>query len=188
MLPPDYLKRLRQVEVRARIVSEQLMGGRLPSHQRPPHPGPLPPFGRAEREKVSTSANSTHVELWFSSAFFQTAPNCPRQHDLWRRRANAGVPLSPGKRARVRAGQDQTPRFRSLAYALAQSGHAAPWTAGTCPRFAFAVTHEPRAGGQSPRSQSAVLPAQSRTLARSSPTPHMRVLRGRFTPRSHASR
>ncbi len=31
MLPPDYLKRLRQVEVRARLVSEQLMGGRLTS-------------------------------------------------------------------------------------------------------------------------------------------------------------
>jgi uncharacterized protein (DUF58 family) len=31
MLPPDYLKRLRQVEVRARIVSEQLMGGRMVS-------------------------------------------------------------------------------------------------------------------------------------------------------------
>ena len=28
MLPSDYLKRLRQVEVRARLVSEQLMGGR----------------------------------------------------------------------------------------------------------------------------------------------------------------
>ena len=31
MLPADYLKRLRQVEVRARVVSEQLMGGRLSS-------------------------------------------------------------------------------------------------------------------------------------------------------------
>lgn len=31
MLPADYLKRLRQVEVRARVVSEQLMGGRLTS-------------------------------------------------------------------------------------------------------------------------------------------------------------
>ncbi len=31
MLPPDYLRRLRQVEVRARLVSEQLMGGRLTS-------------------------------------------------------------------------------------------------------------------------------------------------------------
>jgi uncharacterized protein (DUF58 family) len=31
MLPADYLKRLRQVEVRARLVSEQLMGGRLTS-------------------------------------------------------------------------------------------------------------------------------------------------------------
>lgn len=31
MLPPDYLKRLRQVEVRARLISEQLMGGRLAS-------------------------------------------------------------------------------------------------------------------------------------------------------------
>lgn len=31
MLPPNYLKRLRQVEVRARLVSEQLMGGRLTS-------------------------------------------------------------------------------------------------------------------------------------------------------------
>ncbi len=31
MLPPDYLKRLRQVEVRSRLVSEQLMGGRLTS-------------------------------------------------------------------------------------------------------------------------------------------------------------
>lgn len=31
MLPPDYLKRLRQIEVRARLVSEQLMGGRLTS-------------------------------------------------------------------------------------------------------------------------------------------------------------
>ena len=31
MLPPDYLRRLRQVEVRARVVSEQLMGGRLTS-------------------------------------------------------------------------------------------------------------------------------------------------------------
>jgi len=31
MLPPDYLKRLRQVEVRARLVSEQLMGGRITS-------------------------------------------------------------------------------------------------------------------------------------------------------------
>lgn len=31
MIPPDYLKRLRQVEVRARIVSEQLMGGRMVS-------------------------------------------------------------------------------------------------------------------------------------------------------------
>ncbi|MBL9174939.1 MAG: DUF58 domain-containing protein [Verrucomicrobiales bacterium] len=29
MLPTDYLQRLRQVEVRARIVSEQLMGGRM---------------------------------------------------------------------------------------------------------------------------------------------------------------
>jgi len=29
MLPSDYLKRLRQVEVRARLVSEQLMGGRM---------------------------------------------------------------------------------------------------------------------------------------------------------------
>lgn len=29
MLPADYLKRLRQVEVRARVVSEQLMGGRM---------------------------------------------------------------------------------------------------------------------------------------------------------------
>lgn len=31
MLPSDYLKRLRQVEVRARVVSEQLMGGRFTS-------------------------------------------------------------------------------------------------------------------------------------------------------------
>ena len=31
MLPSDYLRRLRQVEVRARIVSEQLMGGRMVS-------------------------------------------------------------------------------------------------------------------------------------------------------------
>jgi uncharacterized protein (DUF58 family) len=31
MLPADYLRRLRQVEVRARVVSEQLMGGRLSS-------------------------------------------------------------------------------------------------------------------------------------------------------------
>jgi hypothetical protein len=31
MLPSEYLKRLRQVEVRARLVSEQLMGGRLTS-------------------------------------------------------------------------------------------------------------------------------------------------------------
>ncbi|MBN9690963.1 MAG: DUF58 domain-containing protein [Verrucomicrobia bacterium] len=31
MLPSDYLKRLRQVEVRSRLVSEQLMGGRLTS-------------------------------------------------------------------------------------------------------------------------------------------------------------
>lgn len=31
MLPADYLKRLRQVEVRARLVSEQLMGGRMAS-------------------------------------------------------------------------------------------------------------------------------------------------------------
>ena len=31
MLPADYLQRLRQVEVRARVVSEQLMGGRLSS-------------------------------------------------------------------------------------------------------------------------------------------------------------
>jgi len=31
MLPPDYLQRLRQVEVRARLVSEQLMGGRMVS-------------------------------------------------------------------------------------------------------------------------------------------------------------
>ncbi|MCW5559221.1 MAG: DUF58 domain-containing protein [Verrucomicrobiae bacterium] len=31
MLPPDYLQRLRQVEVRARLVSEQLMGGQLVS-------------------------------------------------------------------------------------------------------------------------------------------------------------
>jgi len=31
MLPPDYLRRLRQVEVRSRLVSEQLMGGRLTS-------------------------------------------------------------------------------------------------------------------------------------------------------------
>jgi len=31
MLPSDYLQRLRQVEVRARLVSEQLMGGRLVS-------------------------------------------------------------------------------------------------------------------------------------------------------------
>lgn len=31
MLPADYVKRLRQVEVRARLVSEQLMGGRLAS-------------------------------------------------------------------------------------------------------------------------------------------------------------
>ena len=31
MLPHDYLQRLRQVEVRARVVSEQLMGGRLTS-------------------------------------------------------------------------------------------------------------------------------------------------------------
>ena len=31
MLPPDYLKRLRQVEVRPRLVSEQLMGARLTS-------------------------------------------------------------------------------------------------------------------------------------------------------------
>ncbi len=31
MLPADYLRRLRQVEVRARVVSEQLMGGRLNS-------------------------------------------------------------------------------------------------------------------------------------------------------------
>lgn len=31
MLPPDYLRRLRQVEVRSRLVSEQLMGGRFTS-------------------------------------------------------------------------------------------------------------------------------------------------------------
>lgn len=31
MLPADYLRRLRQVEVRARLVSEQLMGGRMMS-------------------------------------------------------------------------------------------------------------------------------------------------------------
>ena len=31
MLPSDYLKRLRQIEVRARLVSEPLMGGRLTS-------------------------------------------------------------------------------------------------------------------------------------------------------------
>ena len=31
MLPADYIKRLRQVEVRARLVSEQLMGGRIAS-------------------------------------------------------------------------------------------------------------------------------------------------------------
>jgi hypothetical protein len=29
MLPADYIKRLRQVEVRARIVSERLMDGRM---------------------------------------------------------------------------------------------------------------------------------------------------------------
>ena len=31
MIPPDYVKRLRRVEVRARLVSEQLMGGRIAS-------------------------------------------------------------------------------------------------------------------------------------------------------------
>ena len=31
MLPTDYIRRLRQIEVRARVISEQLMGGRIPS-------------------------------------------------------------------------------------------------------------------------------------------------------------
>ena len=104
MFPADHLKCRRHVEIRARIVSELRLGEWSPPLQRPPHPGPLPPLGRAEREKVSTSADSTRTELRFTSALRRPRPGSPRQLGLWRNPAFAGVPLSPGERARVRAG------------------------------------------------------------------------------------
>ena len=104
MLPADYLKRLRQVEARALIVSELRVGEWSTPLQRPPHPGPLPPPGRAEREKVSTSADSSCTELGFTPALRRPRPGSPRQLGVWRNPAFAGVPLSAGERARVRAG------------------------------------------------------------------------------------
>jgi len=101
---PMIVMPLCQVEIPARLVSEQRAGGWLPSLQRPPHPGPLPPLGRAEREQVSTSANSTRTELRYRPATVQPTSRSPRQLGVWRSPAVAGVPLSPGERARVRAG------------------------------------------------------------------------------------
>jgi hypothetical protein len=104
MIPPHHRKRLRRVEVGEHPASN-LRGRKNPwPLQRPPHPGPLPPLGRAEREKVSTSADSTRTELRFTSALRRPRPGSPRQLGLWRNPAFAGVPLSAGERARVRAG------------------------------------------------------------------------------------
>jgi hypothetical protein len=68
--------------------------------QHPPHPGPLPPLGRAERENVSVSDDSTCPILRFSPA-----PHGPSHPGLWSHRMPDCHPLSPGERARVRAGQ-----------------------------------------------------------------------------------
>ena len=58
MLPSDYLRRLRQVEVRARIVSEQLMGGRMVSVFKGRGTGFAPPTSSSPRAAAALASFS----------------------------------------------------------------------------------------------------------------------------------
>ncbi len=73
--------------------------------QRPPHPGPLPPLRRAEREKVTARGNFIRTALRSSQS-----PAGRREPVVGESAALVGDSLSPGERAGVRTGHPTNQR------------------------------------------------------------------------------